>query len=376
MATNRKPITKLSSTVFPYRGKYRIQYFDAQGKIRTKTAATLKDAYKQLALLEQQVKLGTHPIRGADLPTLSEWLDSWYESRKNEVSPTTLWNFESTIRLHIKPELGEFRLDKLTGAQVEQHYRNLQEHKALSPGSIYKVHATLNHAIRAAVKGGLIIQSPMFGIKAPRQGKRHVETLTFEEVQSLLNASRDLGAEAVTRWLLALRLGLRQGECLALTWGDIDLDRGIVKVSKTVNSIPGQGIVFMSPKSLQSNRTVPCDSETHEALKSLARATGGSDASSLLFPGKDGTPRDASVDYRNWIRLLSLAQVRRVRLHDARHAAATLMLANGADIRSIQIILGHATPSFTMATYLHPNTESLRKAIEQAGRNATHTTRQ
>jgi integrase len=213
MATSRKPITKLSNTVFPYRGKYRVQYFDSQGKIRTKTAATLKDAYKELALLEQQVSRGTHPIRGADLPTISEWLDSWYESRRNEVSPTTLWNFETTIRLHIKPALGELRLDKLTAAQVERHYKVLQETKSLSQGSIYKVHATLRHAFGAAVRGGLLHQTPMSGVKAPKQIKKPLETLTFEEVQ-----------------LLSLRLGLRQGECLALTWADIDLERSSSRV--------------------------------------------------------------------------------------------------------------------------------------------------
>lgn len=366
MATNRKPITKLSSTVFPYRGKYRIQYFDAQGRIRTKTAETLKDAYKDLALLEQMVASGLHSPVANNLPTLSEWLSAWYESRKSEVSPSTLWNFESTIRLHINPHLGHLRLDKVSALQIERLYAYLSDNKGLSQGSIYKVHATLSHAFGAALKGKLLVTSPLKSIRAPRVHKKAIETLSGQEVRRILRVAHELGPEAEVRWLLSLRLGLRQGEALALLWSDIDLEQGTLKVNKSVNSLPGQGLVFSTPKSSQSNRTLPLDAETHGAIKRYYLFTSNVDAGTLLFPTRQGAPREASSDYRAWKRLLNLAEVREVRLHDARHSAATLMLAGGADIRSIQLLLGHATPAFTMATYLHPDSDKLRTAIELA----------
>lgn len=369
MATGRKPIEKYSSTVFPYRGKFRVQYFDAQGRVRTKTAETLKDGYKLLALLEQQVNQGLHQIRVSDLPTLSEWLDSWYESRRSEVSPLTLWSFESTIRLHIKPELGHLRLDKVTSLQIQKLYLELAERKGLSQGSVYKVHATLNHAFGIALKGGLVNANPLARVKPPKPLRKPIQTLSGEEVRRLLEASTSLGPESAARWFLSLRLGLRQGECLALTWSDVDLEQGVVAISKTVNTVPGRGIIFMPPKSKQSDRVVPCDEETLNNLKNYFRATGNSRPQNLLFPGENGNPRDASVDYRNWRKLLAIAEVKSVRLHDARHSSATLMLAGGADVRSIQLVLGHSSPAFTMATYLHPSTDSLRAAVQKGAQH-------
>ena len=86
----------------------------------------------------------------------------------------------------------------------------------------------------------------------------------------------------------------------------------------------------------------------------------------LLFPALKGSHRNARTDYDNWKRLLVVAGVRSVRLHDARHAAATLLLAAGADARSIQLLLGHSSPGFTLATYVHPDQEALRRALERA----------
>ena len=84
-----KPIVKRSSSIFPYRGKWRIQYLDLQGKVRTKTAATKEDAYKQLGALEHLKASGELPRRSQDLPSVSEWLDYWLELRKPELREVT-----------------------------------------------------------------------------------------------------------------------------------------------------------------------------------------------------------------------------------------------------------------------------------------------
>ena len=120
------------------------------------------------------------------------------------------------------------------------------------------------------------------------------------------------------------------------------------------------------PKSAQSHRVIPMDTETLEAFRALYERMGAPDDGLLVFPSATGAYRNARVDYDKWQRLLSHAGIRRVKLHDARHSAATLLLESGADARTIQLILGHSSPGFTLATYVHPKSETLRAAIERS----------
>lgn len=363
MATKR--ITKKSPTIFPYRGKWRIQYFDSDGRIRTKTAESEQDAFKDLAILEQLIAVGRLPKRKQDLPSFGDWLHTWVESRKGEIREITRIGFEASIRLHIRPALGEIRIDQVTTFQIEQLYKNLMKDKGLSPATIHRMHALLKHSFGLAMRYGFIKTNPMQFVKAPKKDAPRIEALSLEEIRAILAAAKTKGDLAYLRWLLALRLGMRQGECLALTLGDINLAQGTISITKSLNTLPGQGFVVSPPKSEKSNRLIPVDTETHRALAAVLQGRFMESPETLIFQTASGEPVDAKNDYTAWQSLLKTAGVRKQKLHAARHGAATLMVALGVDIRSIQLILGHSSPSFTLATYVHPNQASLRAALQR-----------
>lgn len=369
MAT--KSIIKKSPTIFPYRGKWRIQYFDSEGRIRTKTAETQKDAYKDLAVLEQLIASGRLPKKLQDLPTLGDWLTTWCESRKGEIREITRIGFEASIRLHIIPALGKMRIDQVTTFQIEQLYKNLMKDKGLSPATIHRMHALLKHSFGLAMRYGFLTNNPMTFVKVPKKETPRIEALTLEEIKAILSAARAKGDVAYLRWLLALRLGMRQGECLALTVGDINLSQGTLSITKSLNTIPGQGFVISPPKSEKSNRLIPVDTETHRALAEVLHGRFMDSPNSLIFQTSKGEPIDAKNDYRAWQALLRTAGVRKQKLHAARHGAATLMVSLGIDIRSIQLILGHSSPSFTLSTYVHPNQATLRAALQKVEAGST-----
>ena len=363
---SKTPPVKKSSTIFPYRGKWRIQYFDSDGKIRTKTVETREAAYKELVLMEQLVAAGKMPRRAKDIPTFQEWIPVWLESRRSEVRPVTFLGFQTTIKLHLLPALGHLKVDQITPLRIETLYRELQARKELTANSIHRIHALLNHSLASAARHGFTSENPCHAVRKPKATKPKLETLTSDEIARLLQTAAQEDPLTYLRWLLAIRFGLRQGEALALTWGDFDLNQKALSITKTVNNLPGIGNLVTPPKSEHSNRTLPLDQETAQLLAALLKAGSPKAKTDLLFQSSTGSFLDAKTDYDRWQALLKKAGIPPRKLHAARHAAATQLLNTGANIRAIQLILGHSSPTFTMATYLHPDQEVLRGALENA----------
>lgn len=359
----KTPIVKKSSSIFPYRGKWRIQYLDLQGKVRTKTAATKEDAYKQLGTLEHLKASGELPRRSQDLPSVSEWLDYWLEVRKSELREVSWQGFEASARLHLKPVIGKLPLDRLTSSILEETYKGLGRDKKLSPATIHRMHAMVRHSYSMAERHGVIDKNPTARVRLPEKPKPTIQVLSRIEYQKLWREIEALTPIQQLRWSLALKLGLRQGECLALTPEDFNLESGTVSISKTLNRLPQVGFVVTAPKSASSKREIPLDSGT-STLASQVIGQAKSGPGEFLFHTESGHPLDAKTDYMSWIKLLQVAGLPRRKLHVARHTAASLMVGLGVGIKNVQEILGHSTPGFTLATYVHTDKEQLRGALE------------
>jgi integrase len=129
-----------------------------------------------------------------------------------------------------------------------------------------------------------------------------------------------------------------------------------LKVERTVNSVPGKGIIELPTKSAYGNRTIPIDSEIVGLLSQLS-------GRAWVFSNEDGNPIDATVDSRRWRALLVEAGVRYLALHAARHTVATHLMQRGVNPRAVQLLLGHSSPAYTLATYVHPGLGELRMAL-------------
>lgn len=139
------------------------------------------------------------------------------------------------------------------------------------------------------------------------------------------------------RWLVGLALGLRQGEALGLWWDDIDLPNRVLRVRRALQRQRGGGLVFTVPKTARSKRTIPLPAqlvralEDHKERQDKERAVAGSlwRGSPCVFTTPIGTPIDPRNDYREFKKLLGRAGLPPVRLHDLRHTAASLLVAQG-----------------------------------------------
>ena len=337
---------------------------------RHRTAKTRAEVVKKIRELEVRRETGT--ITGVNADTVEAWLAHWLPNiAARRVRERTLESYESTIRMHIVPHIGGQRLDKLQPEHLEQLYNLLLE-QGLSPTSVLRVHRILSRALKVAMQRQRIHRNVAALVDPPAQKRSEVATaLTIEEATAVLHAARGRRNEA--RWTVALALGLRQSEALALQWKDIDLLGGSLTVRRTIHRVKGKGLIYEEPKTSRSRRTLALPGHLRSALiEHKQRQTGdrmlaGSDWADedLVFAQPNGRPIDKKVDYKTWRNLLVEAGVRHVRLHDGRHTAATLLLAGGEHPRVVMELLGHTQIRTTMDIYSHVMPALAREAANR-----------
>lgn len=160
---------------------------------------------------------------------------------------------------------------------------------------------------------------------------------------------------------LALLTGLRRGELLGLRWQDVDLEQGAIHVQQTAQRIHGQGIVFRHPKTRLSRRSVALSPDAVGVLRKHRRAQAerrllagpAYHDHDLVFATGLGTPLEPGNVRRDWLRIVKAADLEGLRLHDLRHAHATLMLRAGVHPKVVTERLGHASVNITLDTYSH-----------------------
>src|SRR3712207_3217411 len=168
--------------------------------------------------------------------TVGRYIERWLaDSVRDTVKATTYETYERLMRLHLVPTLG----------RIKRLYREKLD-SGLSPTSVQRVHALLHKALKQAVHDGLVPRNVTDAVKAPRQSRKEIPTLTREQARILLDAAKGDRLEAL--YLLAIHTGLRQGEFLGLKWSDIDLDRGTLQVRRILSAAK-EGPRFTTPKS-------------------------------------------------------------------------------------------------------------------------------
>jgi len=347
-------------TVFPYRGKWRLTYIDSDGNERSRTAGSREQAYRLLFEISESRSGERTQI---EIPTLREWWDYWVAHYTDDLRRRSVANIQYLMRKHVLPALGDAKLDQISHRNIEALYRDLLNRKGLAPSTVQRAHSALSVPLQRAVREGIISVNPMSLVVKPRAPKPRAQALTAPQRQALWNVIQDLSVGEQLRWVLAVKFGLRQSEALGLRVEDCDPDLKVLSIRRQLQRIPLEGWVFTPPKSAQGIRDIPLDDHTVDLFIEAVR--GLPEGCELVFPNPDGSPRHASTDRKAWLRLLKKAGIPAVSLHTARHTAATVMITSGVDVKTVQMVLGHSTPAFTLATYVHPSIDDLRRSLSR-----------
>src|SRR5690606_109815 len=226
--------------------------------------------------------------------------------------------------------------------------------------TILQVHRILSRALEVAFRRGMTPRNVAKLIDSPTAKRAEIKPLTEDEARAVFDAAA--GRRNAARWSVGLALGLRQGEALGLRWEYVDLDAGTMRVWRQLHrrshehgcggtcgrrrggNCPQRvlrlrsgeqqlkgGLILKAPKGT-GKRTIPIPPElveslrAHREVQNLERMMAGAAYArhDLVFAEPDGSPIDPARDWREWHELLAAAGVRRARVHDGRHTAATL----------------------------------------------------
>ncbi len=311
--------------------------------------ATRKDVADLVGLATQAHRAGT--LAPGKPPSVAQFLVMWLDAITVEAS--TYRGYEWLVRVHLIPELGRIRLDRLAALDVDRMLRE-KARDGLSPQTCVNLRAALRGAMSFATRKGLVAQNVVKLSEPIKTQTYEALYLTLPQARELLVAARHDRLGAV--YCVAIPLGLRQGEILGLRWSDVDFDANRLHVRTQAQRVQRQGIVLKEPK-WHSNRTVALPELTARALRAhkLQQAAERLRAGNrwvdqdLVFTTRIGTPISASnLVNRSFKPLLERSGLPpRLRFQDLRHSAATLLLAQGVPLRVVSAMLGHSTMRVT-----------------------------
>jgi len=294
--------------------------------------------------------------------TVATYMTRWLEdTARLTIRETTYASYEIIIRLHITPEIGHLRLNKLTPAHLQQLYaRKLEE---LSPRTVQIIHAILHRALKQAHRWDMVPQNVAAAVDRPKAPKKETQFLTPEQVEQFWQVAEQDRLYAL--YVLAATTGMRQGELLGLQWPDIDLAQTTLSVKRTLINISGTPTTG-EPKSTAGRRAITLPEIAVQALRDHRKRmlAEGLTASPWVFCDTQGGPiHKQNLVRRSFKPLLKEAGLPDIRFHDLRHTAATLLLAKGVHPKIVQELLGHSNISVTLDTYSHVMPTLKREAM-------------
>ncbi|MHA6762028.1 tyrosine-type recombinase/integrase [Streptacidiphilus sp. PAMC 29251] len=361
------------------------------------TRKTRAELVAEVKKLEKQRDTGSARQPGKQW-TVGKWLEHWVENiAKPTVSENTYDGYEVAVRVHLVPGIGKHRLDRLEPEHLESLYRRMQANGARKAGTAHQAHRTARTALGEALRRGHVAKNAASLAKPPRmeEDESEVEPYSVDEIQCLLLEANKRRNSA--RWMLALALGLRQGETLGLRWIDVDLDNEYLKLRRNrlrpryehgcpetapcgrkAGYCPARNQVRRETKNTKSRagrRAVPLPGplvlmlRAHAETQARERKAAGNlwIESEYVFTKPLGGPLSPNTDYHDWKRLLVDAGVREGRLHDARHTAATVLMLLGVPARVIDQIMGWepGTSASMRARYLHVPDAMLKEVAQK-----------
>lgn len=390
-------------------GKRRRKYLSSKTEEGVKEK--LRKAKRELA------KAGNLPTSS---PTMAQWVALWLKAKKKNLKPGTYVDYERKMLNYVVPAIGRIRLERLTADHVRRVHDYVTDTKGLSSTTALTTHRILAKCLTDAAREGRVVQNVATQLDAPRKAVSKRGSLTADDARTLLMAAAADPVAAV-HWSLALLAGLRPGERLGLTRGQIDLDRVtadgepmptitvswqlqrlrwehgcVVTGERTptkgepwpcgksrggscpkrwVDVPPDQeavrvdgGLWLTRPKSRAGWREVPMEPGLLAVMRRHLEQSELGMHDLVLHRGDERRrPIDPSDDGAAWHRWLDIAGLEQVEPYTARHTTATLLHALGVPEKTRQQILGHSDATVT-AGYTHVSDSETATAMRRLGK--------
>jgi integrase len=346
---------KFDAGTDPLTGKRRIRYASFKG---TKRAAEIELAR---LISEHASGQGVDPNKVTVGEFLTKWLADWAQQN---VSPRTFEQYEGTVGRYIIGRIGGVPLQKLRPNHLQGLYAVLQrgggsEGRPLSACSVGHAHRLLHRALGHAQTWGVIATNPASAVSPPPIPHTEVQILTEDQIGITLKYLEGRTMRPIIAFLLGT--GARRAEACGLRWKDLDLDRGVVTISASLEQTK-RGLRLKEPKTRHGRRSVTlspwlvAELRAHRARqfeRRMALGLGRPSDDSPVFALWDGSWRAPHVISQKWALLAEHLGFPDVTLHALRHTHVSQLIAGGADVLTVSRRIGHANPTLTLNTYGH-----------------------
>jgi integrase len=323
------------------------------GSRRTATSMDKRVAQAELLRLLRETGQG---VRRTKRLSVAECLRWWLADAvdTSSLAPKTKAGYRGIVKNHLVPLFGDYPIERLTEGVISDGLTR----SATSTRTKTHHRAVLHQAFLWAASHRLVAENPVAHARLPTPRGREAATLTLEQAMTVIEKTR--GDWLHPLWTLFLTTGVREAEALGLTWDDIDLAAGRATIRATLHRTRDRDEPWeRRPTKSGRTRSVPLGPMALAAL--AAHKAHLADLRrpdwryfGLVFLTEAGRPYHGSAILARWYETLERLALPRVRVHELRHTAASLMLSLGFGLEDVKQILGHSTIRITSDTYSHP----------------------
>lgn len=350
------------------RGRLIRKYF--YGKTRKETSEKLNRAIEELR--------DNRFINKSDNPTVEQWCHEWLWSyKRNSVKQKTFDQYETILRTHIIPDIGDIRLADLKTMHIQRIINKMYD-SGLSHRTIEVMKIVMHAALKQAQRNKLVGENVCENVVLPRKQPKRIRVLNEDEQTKLIAALKD---NYIGRGLLfALYTGMRRGEVLALKWSDYDKNEKTISITKALSRVrtynkDGNKTMFTvtTPKTDTSIRTVPLIDKAVELLAEHKRKQERYmelvgdyyTDNDLIFSSSRGDYLDPGNFNRKLNKTVKKIGIAQISPHALRHSFATRGLEAEVSLKAMQELLGHSSITVTGDIYTHILKEQKRKEISK-----------
>jgi len=295
---------------------------------------------------------GNVPIE--KVKTVGEWAVKWLEIyKKNNVAYSTYRNYKMYVEKYIKPLIGALRFEQVRPAHIEQLFNKLRDD--MSQSARRHINIALNGIFKTAIENHFCKENPVKSMPMPQTDPEEIKVFSPEQVKLIMEKAPAHPNGIYV--LLPLYTGMRIGEIAALMRTSVDFGNEQIMIRAAMTRAEAGGYEEGKTKSRKA-RVTPIPEELKATLQKLP--TSGL----YVLCGKDGAPLTIHQYEYRYKKFFTDTGIEYLSPHKCRHTYATYLLRGGADLRAVQILLGHLHVA-TTEIYTHVNTDDLKSNVKK-----------
>lgn len=343
---------------------------DGNGHERRLTA-TVRGTKSDARDVEGTLRKKARRALGVDPPgTFGELLDAWSEVARHEASTKT--RTDSYVEKHIRPAFGRHLVTKLTTAELDRFYLDLD--RTLAASTVRRIHGIVHAALEQAVTWDWIERNPASRARLPELPGGGPAPPDVDQVKRLLGAAAETDPALFVFMRLCAVTSMRKGEVCALRRSDVDLEHGVIRRAAAIGEAKGGPYLKATKTGLRDRLSI--DVDTIELLRGYLATQdtdlagfGPLDPDAFLFSNEADHTAPWRPDHvaKRFARVRDHAGVAGVQIRELRHFGATELVRAGFSARTVGNRLGHSKPTTTMTRYAGDTPADDRHAADFMG---------